>query len=64
MKSILKTFIGVMLGTVIAVFAISLWRNEEMNWEQVITTGVGAVIGLLILAGIKRAIKKAEDDTQ
>lgn len=58
----MKTFTGFIIGVVIAVFAMSLWRNEEMDWNQVVTMGIGGLIGILIVIGIKNRIKNVKEE--
>ncbi|MFD2681793.1 hypothetical protein [Bacillus seohaeanensis] len=61
MKSTLKFCITWIIGVIIAVFTMSLWRNEEVDWQLLVSVIVVCLIGVLIVSGIMMYIKKAKD---
>jgi Na+-transporting NADH:ubiquinone oxidoreductase subunit NqrC len=60
-KSTLKFCITWIIGVIIAVFTMSLWRNEEVDWQLLVSVIVVCLIGVLIVSGIMMYIKKAKD---
>ncbi|WP_181348011.1 hypothetical protein [Thalassobacillus sp. CUG 92003] len=60
-KSVVKFWIAWVFGVVVAVFAISLWRNEPVDWGQIVIMSVAGLIGVLIAPSLKRLLKKGED---
>lgn len=58
MKRVLKTWMGWIIGVVIAALAISFWRNEEMGWGHIVTMSIAGLIGILIGKGIRKIVKK------
>nr|WP_304217171.1 hypothetical protein [Fredinandcohnia onubensis] len=61
MKNTLKFCITWIVGVIIAVFTMSLWRNEEVDWKLLFSVIVVALIGVLIVSGIIMFINKAKD---
>lgn len=60
-KNTLKFCITWIVGVIIAVFTMSLWRNEEVDWKLLFSVIVVALIGVLIVSGIMMYINKAKD---
>lgn len=57
----LKFWLTWVSGVIVAGFAISLWQNEEVDWGHIVTLSIGGLIGVLIVSGINRALKKDEN---
>ncbi|WP_249870715.1 hypothetical protein [Oceanobacillus saliphilus] len=64
MKKTLKISVGYIVGVIIAIVAMSLWRNEEIDWQLMFSLVIGGFIGILIVSGITMYIKKAKDKAQ
>jgi uncharacterized membrane protein YfcA len=62
MKKTLKISVGYIVGVFIGIVAMSLWRNEEIDWQLLLGVIAGGFIGILIVSGITMYIKK-EDKT-
>jgi uncharacterized membrane protein YfcA len=60
-KNTLKFCITWIVGVIIAVFTMSLWRNEEVDWQLLVSVILVGLIGVLIVSGIMMYIKKAKD---
>jgi hypothetical protein len=60
-KNTLKFCITWIVGAIIAVFTMSLWRNEEVDWQLLVSVIAVVLIGVLIVSGIMMYIKKAKD---
>ena len=61
MKNTLKFCITWMVGVIIAVITMSLWRNETVDWQLLASVVVVGLIGILIVSGLMMYIKKAKD---
>ncbi|WP_042148317.1 hypothetical protein [Paucisalibacillus sp. EB02] len=61
MKNTLKFCITWIVGVILTVFIMSLWRNEEVDWQLLASIIVGFLIGVLIVSGIMMFIKKTKD---
>lgn len=61
MKNTLKFCITWIVGVIITVFTMSLWRNEEVDWKLLVSVIVVTLIGVLIVSGIMMYINKAKD---
>jgi hypothetical protein len=60
-KNTLKFCITWIVGAIIAVFTMSLWRDEEVDWQLLVSVIAVVLIGVLIVSGIMMYIKKAKD---
>lgn len=60
-KSILKFWISWIVGAIIAVLVISLWKNEEVDWGYIITLSIVGLIGGTIGKGLRKFLKKNEN---
>ncbi|WP_269719472.1 hypothetical protein [Bacillus timonensis] len=40
---------------------MSLWRNEEVDWQLLVSVIVVGLLGVLIVSGLRMYIKKAKD---
>ncbi|WP_067729842.1 hypothetical protein [Oceanobacillus damuensis] len=60
MKNTLKFCITWIVGAIMAVFTMSLWRNEEVDWQLLVSVIVVALIGVLIVSGIMIYMKKSK----
>lgn len=58
-KSLMKSFIGWVIGVLIAVFIISLWENGEVDWGRFVALSIGGLISAVIF-GIMKAFKNDE----
>ncbi|WP_093277589.1 hypothetical protein [Psychrobacillus sp. OK032] len=47
-KSIIKSLIGWVIGALIAVFIMSLWKNEEVDWGRFVALSIGGLISAVI----------------
>ncbi|SDJ99740.1 hypothetical protein [Sediminibacillus albus] len=54
-KRLLKFWVSWVGGVIAAMFAMSLWKNEHMDWGHIVTMSVAGLIGGLIGLGIRRA---------
>lgn len=61
MKAILKRWIGLIIGVLVASYGFSLWRGENVDWDSVITLSIGVTIGMLVVEGIRKVAKKDKD---
>lgn len=61
MKSIIKFWIPWVIGVIIAMFIISLWRNSETDWGFVVAMAIGGFIGMLISMGVQKIKKKSDN---
>lgn len=62
-KSLLISLMYWLIGVLIAVFIVSLWKNGEVEWERFVGLGIGGLIGTVIL-GIMKAIKNKENERE
>lgn len=60
-KQTLKNSVGYIVGVLIAIVAIGLWRNDEINWQLMFSLMIGGFTGILIVSGIRMFMKKAKD---
>lgn len=56
-----KMILGYSIGVVIAIVAMSLWRNEGLNLQLMFGMILGGLIGIFIVSGITMYIKKAKE---
>ena len=59
-KFLFKRWIGWVIGVLVASYAFSLWRDENIDWTNVITMSIGGAIGMLIVEGIKKGMKNGK----
>ena len=52
-KSLIKSLLSWVIGALIAVFIISLWENEEVDWGRFVALSIGSLIGAVIIAIMK-----------
>ena len=52
-KSLIKSLLGWVIGALIAVFIISLWENEEVDWGRFVALSIGCLISAVIIGIIK-----------
>lgn len=52
---------GWIAGTTIAGFTMSLWKNERVDWNQIVVVSIGGIIGASIVFGIKYTAKKHKE---
>ena len=60
-KSLLKSLIGWVIGVLIAVFIVSLWKKGEVDWGQFVALSIGGLIGAVIL-GIMKVFINGESE--
>ena len=54
-----------LIGVLIAVFIVFLWKNGEVEWGRMVSLGIGGLIGGLIglvILVIKKAFKNNENE--
>jgi drug/metabolite transporter (DMT)-like permease len=61
MKNTLKNGLGYIVGVVITIVALAIWRNEPIDWQLMFGMLLGGFIGLVIISGIKIYIKNAKE---
>ena len=61
MKKTFKNSVGYIVGVIITIVAMSLWRNKEIDWQLMFSLVIGGFIGILIVSGITMYIKRAKD---
>ncbi|WP_430787498.1 hypothetical protein VBD025_16620 [Virgibacillus flavescens] len=59
-KRFFKTVAGWIVGVIIAGFIMSLWKNEEVDWDQVVFLSIAGIIGAGIVLGIKYTARNKE----
>ncbi|MEO4054863.1 hypothetical protein [Solibacillus sp. CAU 1738] len=59
-KSFLKSWLGWVIGLLIGVFIVSLWKNGEVDWGNFAALSIGGLTGTIIGIGIRRAVKNDE----
>ena len=57
-KNILKFGVYWVVGVIIGQFAISLWRNEQVNWVQIILLIIVGLLGATIGTIIRKLIRR------
>ena len=60
MRNTLKICMGYIAGVIIAIFAMSLWKNEAVDWQLMVSLIIGGFLGVLIVSGIRMYIRKAK----
>lgn len=61
-RNIFKRWAGWIIGVLVASYGFSLWRGENVDWENVITLSVGGAIGMLVVEGVRNIMKKDSED--
>jgi len=60
-RNTLKICAGYIIGVIIAIFAMSLWRNQEVDWQLMISLIIGGLLGILIISGIRMYMRTTKD---
>ena len=64
-KSLLISLKYWLIGVLIAVFIVSLWKKGEVEWGRLVSLGIGGLIGGLIgivILGLMKAFKNNENE--
>lgn len=52
MKNTLKFCITYIVGVILTVLIMSLWRNEEVDWQLLVSVIIVGLIVVLIVSGL------------
>lgn len=59
-KNTLKFCLTWIIGVVLSVVIMSVWRNEEVDWKLLFGLIIGCLIGVLFVFGIMMYMKKTK----
>ena len=52
----MKSWIGWVIGVLIGLIIIGLWKNREVDWGNFFTLSIAGLVGTTIGLGIKKVI--------
>ncbi|MGE7024549.1 hypothetical protein [Bacillus cecembensis] len=58
----MRSWLGWVIGSLISVIIVSLWRNGEVDWGLFSALNIGGLIGTIIGLGIREVIKNAKSE--